>query len=56
MVERLRGGAVPLWSVEVEGDPPHDRRRLYTIEAKSDNVAAQEGIRLFCEEMEALSE
>jgi len=40
--------------VEVWGETPFDYRRLYTIDAKSDNNAAQEGIRRFVEEMEAL--
>jgi regulatory protein YycH of two-component signal transduction system YycFG len=40
--------------VEVWGEKPFDYRRLYTIDAKSDNNAAQEGIRRFVEEMEAL--
>jgi len=40
--------------VEVWGEEPFDYRRLYTIDAKSDNNAAQEGIRRFVEEMEAL--
>ena len=40
--------------VEVWGEEPFDYRRLYTIDAKSDNNAAQEGIIRFVEEMEAL--
>lgn len=54
--DQLRGGSVPLWSIEVTGLSPHDHRRVYEIEAKSDTLAAQEGIRRFVEEMECLTE
>lgn len=40
--------------VEVWGREPHDYTRAYTIQAKSDNLAAQEGLRRFVEEIEAL--
>lgn len=40
--------------VEVWGRSPHDYTRFYKIDAKDDNMAAQEGIRLFVEEMETL--
>lgn len=40
--------------VEVWGRSPHDYTRFYKIDAKDDNIAAQEGIRLFVEEMEKL--
>jgi len=40
--------------VEVWGQDPYDYVRHYEIMAQSDNVAAQEGIRRFIEEMEAL--
>lgn len=40
--------------VEVWGRSPHDYTRFYQIDAKDDNIAAQEGIRLFVEEMEKL--
>jgi hypothetical protein len=40
--------------VEVWGQPPYDFVRTYEILAKSDNVAAQEGIQRFVKEMEAL--
>jgi hypothetical protein len=53
-VDQLRGGSVPLWEVRVWGEPPHDCTRTYTLEFKTDNLAAQEGIRLFVEEMECL--
>jgi hypothetical protein len=39
------------WVVEVWGDWPHDFTRRYEIDAKSDTIAAQEGIRRFVEEM-----
>jgi len=38
--------------VEVWGHEPHDYVRHYEIQAKSDTMAAQEGIRRFVEEME----
>ena len=41
--------------VEVWGQPPYDFVRTYEIMAKSDNVEAQEGIRRFVKEMEALN-
>ena len=41
--------------VEVWGQPPYDFVRTYEIMAKSDTVAAQEGIRRFVSEMEALN-
>ncbi len=41
------------WLVEVWGKAPHDFTRRYEINAKSDTLAAQEGIRRFVEEMEA---
>lgn len=40
--------------VEVWGRDPHDYVRVYTIQAKSDTMAAQEGLRRFVEEIEAL--
>jgi|TARA_R110000868_G_scaffold176318_2_gene413873 hypothetical protein len=40
--------------VEVWGQNPYDYVRHYEIMAQSDTVAAQEGIRRFVDEMEAL--
>jgi hypothetical protein len=40
--------------VEVWGQPPYDYVRTYEIMAKSDTMAAQEGIRNFVAEMEAM--
>jgi hypothetical protein len=40
--------------VEVWGKEPHDYARVYTIDAKSDTLAAQEGLRRFVEEIETL--
>lgn len=40
--------------VEVWGHEPYDYVRTYEIMAKSDTVAAQEGIRRFVNEMEKL--
>jgi hypothetical protein len=53
-VTMLKFGSEPTWEVNVWGEEPHDSRRTYTIKAKTDNDAAFEGIRQFCEEMEAL--
>jgi hypothetical protein len=40
--------------VEVWGKEPHDYVRIYEIMAKSDTIAAQEGIQRFVAEMQAL--
>jgi hypothetical protein len=53
-VDKIDEGTVPIWEVNVWGEPPHDHRRTYTLQAKTDTLAAQEGIRLFVEEMENL--
>jgi hypothetical protein len=45
-----------LWEVTVNGLPPFDYKRVYTIESKTDNNAAQDGIRQFVEEMENLKD
>jgi len=42
------------FKVEVWGQAPHDYVRTYEIMAKSDTVAAQEGIHRFVQEMEAM--
>ena len=46
--------SVGRFKVEVWGQPPYDYVRTYEIIAKSDTVAAQEGIRRFVSEMEAM--
>jgi hypothetical protein len=43
-----------LFKVEVWGAAPHDYVRSYTVEAKSDTLAAQEGLRRFDEDISAL--
>lgn len=43
-----------VFSVEVWGKEPHDYTRRYEIQAKTDTLAAQEGIRRFVAEMENL--
>ena len=53
-VDQVRGGSVPLWEVFVWGQPPFDRERTYTIEAKTDTLAAFQGIEMFVDEMETL--
>ena len=45
-----------LYRVEVWGKEPHDYVRIYEIQAKSDTMAAQEGLRRFEEEFSCLSE
>ena len=40
--------------VEVWGKEPHDYVRVYTINAASDTLAAQEGLRRFSEEISLL--
>ena len=55
-VDLLEEAPVPIWEVTVWGEPPFDYHRLYTLQAKTDNNAAHEGIRLFTEEMENLRE
>lgn len=42
------------YRVEVWGRAPYEYTRFYHLDAKDDNIAAQEGIRLFVEEMEKL--
>lgn len=42
------------YKVEVWGKEPYDYVRHYEIQAKSDTLAAQEGIGRFVEEMEQL--
>jgi hypothetical protein len=43
-----------LFRVEVWGKEPYDYTRHYEIQAKTDTLAAQEGIRRFVAEMENL--
>jgi predicted TIM-barrel fold metal-dependent hydrolase len=55
VVDLLRESATKgenLYRVEAWGESPHDFVRIYTVDAKSDTLAAQEGIRRFVEEME----
>jgi hypothetical protein len=42
------------FKVEVWGKEPHDYVRVYTINAASDTLAAQEGLRRFSEEISLL--
>ena len=42
------------FEIEVWGEVPFDHKRTYTLNAKDDNSAAEEGLRLFCDEMECL--
>jgi hypothetical protein len=42
------------YKVEVWGRDPHDYVRVYTVEAKSDSLAAQDALRQFGEEISAL--
>ena len=47
-------GSLSVFSVQVWGLEPHDYTRTSEIEAKSDIMAAQQGIQMFTDEMEAL--
>lgn len=54
-VEREPGErGLGVFKVEVWGREPHDYVRVYTIEAKSDTLAAQEGLRRFDAEISLL--
>jgi len=44
------------FKVEVWGVEPYDYVRIYEIQAKTDTIAAQEGIRRFTAAMEALGD
>lgn len=50
----VNGSGMCPWRVEVWGEPPHDYVRIYTITAKSDTLAAQEGLRRFEDEIAQL--
>ena len=50
------GKGLGRYRVEVWGREPHDYVRIYQIQAASDTLAAQEGLRRFVAEMEAKSE
>lgn len=52
--DHLRAGAVPLWEITVSGQPPFEHRRVYILEMRTEDLAAQEGLRLFEQEMENL--
>jgi len=42
------------WEVTVWRMPPDGTQRVYTLNALSDTLAAQNAMRMFCEEMEKL--
>ena len=46
--------ALGKFRVEVWGREPHDYVHIYEIQAKSDTIAAQEGIQRFVEKVEAM--
>lgn len=52
--EKPAPGRLGQFRVEVWGEPPHDYVRVYTVRAKSDTLAAQEGLRRFVEDIERL--
>lgn len=54
VIRKPEKGDPGVFRVEVWGRPPYEYTRFYQIDAKDDNMAAQEGIRLFVEEMEEL--
>jgi hypothetical protein len=53
VLPRLTPTGEAQYKVEVWGMEPHDFRRVYAIKAKSDTLAAQEGMRRFTAEMES---
>jgi len=62
MVDKLRDGPVPLWTVYVwgglelsEGPEGAQHRRTYSIAKSSDTLAAQEGIARFVDEIDNLT-
>ena len=50
------GRGLGRFRVEVWGKPPHDYVRVYEITAKSDNIAAREGLDRFVDEIGRLIE
>lgn len=50
------GRGIGRFRVEVWGKPPHDYVRVYEIAAKSDNIAAREGLDRFVDEIGRLIE
>lgn len=54
IVDQIKGGPVPIWEVMVWGELPFDARRTYKLKYRTEKEAAQEGIRLFVEEMELI--
>ena len=53
---RLDGQQPRDWEVTVNGLAPYEHRRVYQLERKSDNLAAHDGIELFCDEMNVLAD
>jgi hypothetical protein len=51
VVEPLTPPPVDVWRVEVWGQKPYDRTRVYTIRANGEDNAARDGLRQFTEEM-----
>lgn len=49
-----RNGMLGHFKVEVWGREPHDYVRTYSIQAKSDTMAAQEALQRFSDEIERL--
>lgn len=56
IVDLIEDSPVPTWEVTVRGLPPHDHKRVYTLQRKTDTLAAQEGLRLFVEEIQNLDD
>ena len=48
------GQGLGRFRVEVWGERPHDFVRVYEVQAKSDTIAAREGLDKFVEEISAL--
>lgn len=56
VVEEPKPGHDGKFKVLVWGEKPHNYLRTYEISAKTDTMAAQQGIERFVKEMEALLE
>jgi hypothetical protein len=54
VIKHPEGNHLGNFKVEVWGREPHDYVRIYEIQAKSDTIAAYEGIQRFIAEVEAM--
>lgn len=54
--DMIRPGPVPLWTAYAWSAEPFEHRRTYAIECRTEGEAAQEAIRLLCEEVENMDD